>query len=473
MRTFNFRLFSTHLLVALVATTGILVLTVLVQLAQGRSGADPALYVQAQQIIVNWQTDAHNLELSGVTAYDLPAGFGLVLDAAGRVRYHQGDTSCEIDMAAAACAPTIQSLTPGIHPLPAELAPTSSLGAQWFEVVLPLAEGGVVVAHLPNLGLADVRVSALGVTIRGLWEGIGFMVLVGTLLTIPPALLMTWFLVRPLTRRLGRITETSRRFADGDMQARTLDTGDDEVGQLARQVDDMADTLAQNIGVLRDLAQQNAALTRRAEEGAIQAERLRLARDLHDEIAQQLFSVALTAASLPDQIRRDPAQAVTQAETLANLAEQTQMDLRTILVELRPAHVTRQGLSEALQELCTQWQQVHKLPVDLAIMLTGRYLPAGVEDVIYRVAREALSNVAKHAQASSVSLTLVEGQQQITLSVTDDGIGFDPAQAGRPGHYGLTTFRERAQALGGNVVIESDTARGTTVRLTLPLEVPA
>jgi two-component system sensor histidine kinase UhpB len=105
----------------------------------------------------------------------------------------------------------------------------------------------------------------------------------------------------------------------------------------------------------------------------------------------------------------------------------------------------------------------------LAIVLGGRYLPSGVTDGIYRVAQESLSNVAKHAQARAVFVSLVEGQRQITLSVTDDGHGFDPAHAAGGGHFGLVSMQERAGALGGTLAIERDTHQGTTVRLTVPL----
>jgi NarL family two-component system sensor histidine kinase LiaS len=164
------------------------------------------------------------------------------------------------------------------------------------------------------------------------------------------------------------------------------------------------------------------------EETAIQAERLRLARDLHDDIAQQLFSLSAQAAALSEQFARDPTQAAQQANAVAALADQTLLDLRAILVDLRPTQVIQRGLAEALQDLCQRWQAAHGIPVECAIALAGRYLPNGVVDGIYRVAQENLSNVAKHAQAHAVVVSLVEGQRQITLSMTDDGHGFDPAR---------------------------------------------
>jgi signal transduction histidine kinase len=90
--------------------------------------------------------------------------------------------------------------------------------------------------------------------------------------------------------------------------------------------------------------------------------------------------------------------------------------------------------------------------------------------VIYRVAQESLSNVIKHAHATAIDMSLVKGQRQITLSVTDNGAGFDPENASGEGRFGLMSMRERARSVGGAITIESETARGTTLRLVLPLE---
>src|SRR5687768_16941893 len=112
-----------------------------------------------------------------------------------------------------------------------------------------------------------------------------------TALALPSALLLSWLLDGPLARRLRAITRTSRRFAEGELAARIGDRAPDEVGDLARQFDEMAGSLTQTIAALRDLARENAELARQIEVSARQAERLRLSRDLHDEIAQQLFSL--------------------------------------------------------------------------------------------------------------------------------------------------------------------------------------
>jgi NarL family two-component system sensor histidine kinase LiaS len=290
------------------------------------------------------------------------------------------------------------------------------------------------------------------------------------ILAIPVGLVLTWLIVRPTMRRLSRLTQVSRQFATGDFEVRVGDHTQDEVGRLAQQFDDMADALEQNFGVLRDLAQRNAELARQAEESAIQAERHRISRDLHDAIAQRLFSLSVSTSTLPDLIQRDQEQGVQQARTIATLAEQTLLDLRALLVDLRPSNIIQHGLADALQALCDEWGKTHRVRIDCSIVLGGGYIPAGIEDVIYRVAQESISNVIKHAHATAIDMSLVKGQRQITLSVTDNGAGFDPENASDEGHFGLMSMHERARSVGGTITIESETARGTTLRLVLPLE---
>jgi len=300
-----------------------------------------------------------------------------------------------------------------------------------------------------------------------------FMGVVGgamAVLSVPVALVLALLLARPQTRRLSKIAQISRSFAGGALDERVQDKSQDDVGKLARQFDDMADALEQNIYALRDLAQRNADLAQQAEQAAIQSERVRLSRDLHDAIAQRLFSLSVSTSTLPEMIQTNQEKGIQQARIIASLAEQTLLDLRALLVELRPTNLIQRGLSDALHTLCHEWQITHHIPVECSLMLSGRHIPSAVEDTIYRVTQEALNNVAKHAQAESVHVSLVEGQKQITFSVSDSGRGFlVPVTAGN-GKFGLNTMQERARAVGGHLTIESDAGRGTTVQMILPLE---
>jgi NarL family two-component system sensor histidine kinase LiaS len=390
--------------------------------------------------------------------------FVLIVTADDLVRYRRGATPCQVGMALSECDAGLLRQPAGDRYLAID-------GQRTAQVVLPLLDGARSIGRARPIWLDDstIQFDLGGAEVHGLGPSLLAISLLTAVVGIPPALLLTWLIAGPLARRLRSITRTSQRFANGDLDARIGDRHTDEVGLLAQQFDDMAGTLTQSIVTLRDLAQHNAELARQVEASAIQAERLRIARDLHDDIAQQLFSLSAQAAALPEQLARDPSRVAQHALAIAALADQTLLDLRAILVDLRPSQVIQHGLVEALQELCQRWQAAQGITAECAIALSGRYLPIGVVDGIYRVAQECLSNVAKHAQARAVFVSLVEGQRQITLSVTDDGQGFDPRHAAGGAHFGLVNMQERAHALGGVLLIERDTDRGTTLRLTLPL----
>jgi signal transduction histidine kinase len=389
-------------------------------------------------------------------------GYTLVVAPSDTVVFSRGETPCRAGAPLATCAPDLAAQAPGERFF-------ERGGRRWVQVVLPIATGHRLIALREPWNIADPSLEFPGLTVRGVVPfALTLMAAMG-LLSAPVAFLLAWVSARPLANRLGAIAAASRRFAAGDLGARVHDRRHDEVGALARQFDDMAGALEQNVGALRDLAQRNAELARRAEEAATLAERVRLSRDLHDAIAQRLFSLSVSAATLPDLIERDHRRGIEQARSVATLAEETLLDLRTLLVELRPSGLIQRGLPEAIEALCDEWQAAQGIPVACSLVLSGAHLPAPVEDVLYRVTQEALSNVARHAGATTVHVSLVEGRRQITLSVTDDGRGFAPVPAGGDGSFGLIGMRERARAVGGSLVIESDTQRGTTLRLTLPL----
>ncbi len=459
LRSLTARMMLNHILVAALTSVivSLLLLLILIMTIQNIKATDYRSVAMLH--VASWQLGVPdgqpNLE-------GLPEGFSLIVGSDNVVLHSYGDTGCRAGMPLAECNPALLNRTAGERFFDRN-------GQRWAEVVAPTLSGARVIAQY-GPPKPELQLTFPGLDIKGNLAVVLFISATMAILSLPVALILAWLWARPLGRRLRSVAKASQQFAGGDFAVRVNDRRQDEIGDLARQFDDMAATLEHNVGVLRELASRNAELAVRAEEAAIQAERVRLSRDLHDDIAQQLFSLSLSTASLPDLIERSQPQGAQQARAIAGLAEQTLVDLRALLIELRPSAILQRGLAEALQGLCDEWEKIHHVEVTCSVMLTGRRLPAGVEDVLYRVAQESLSNIAKHAQARSVQVSVVEGRQQITLSTTDDGKGFDLAAVTSPGKFGLTGMRERASSVGGKLAVESDTRQGTTLRLTLPLE---
>jgi len=211
------------------------------------------------------------------------------------------------------------------------------------------------------------------------------------------------------------------------------------------------------------IAIENALLRERAAEGAALAERGRLARDLHDAVSQTLFSASLIAEVLPKLWERNPEIAAQKLEELRQLTRGALSEMRTLLLELRPAALEEMDLADLLRHLANAFTARARLPVELT--LEGQAdPPADVKAVFYRVAQEALNNVAKHAAASQVAITLRCEEHDMLLHVRDNGRGFDPVQV-PPASLGLGIMRERAAAIGANLTVESHPGKGTLVVL--------
>lgn len=214
---------------------------------------------------------------------------------------------------------------------------------------------------------------------------------------------------------------------------------------------------------------ENARLYQRAQEAAVLEERSRLARDLHDSISQQLFSMTLTAQAARAQLDKNPARTASQLERLQETASAALAEMRALIFQLRPPGLSEQGLIATLQHHVTMLRRREGLTIDLFV--TGEERDArGIEQAMYRIAQEALNNVVKHAGACQVEVSLDLSPERVVMSVADDGRGFEPAaaSAGNGRHLGLISMHERAAELGGRLEIQSTPGRGTRVLVTVP-----
>ena len=224
--------------------------------------------------------------------------------------------------------------------------------------------------------------------------------------------------------------------------------------------------IATAIAALAAIALENARLFEQAQDRAALDERQRLARELHDAVSQALYGIALGARTARTLLDRDPAQASEPLDYVLSLTDTAMEEMRALVLELRPESLERDGLASALRKLAEATQHRHRLTVrahiggEPAIALEAK-------QAFYRIAQEALHNAVKHAQATALDLTLTTAPESVTLTVADNGAGFDPS-ADFPGHLGLRSMRERMARLGGELTITSAPGEGVTVRATLP-----
>jgi signal transduction histidine kinase len=209
------------------------------------------------------------------------------------------------------------------------------------------------------------------------------------------------------------------------------------------------------------LAIQNAQLYEHSQELAVVEERQRLARDLHDAVTQTLFSASLIAEVLPLLWERNPTEGRKRLEELRELTRGALAEMRTLLLELRPAALVEARLEGLLRQLAESITGRARVPVVVKVEGECELSPE-VKVALYRVAQEALNNVAKHSGASQASVSLQCQLARVVLQVSDDGCGFDP-QAISPPSLGLSIMRERAEAIGAELRVESQAGHGTQV----------
>ena len=308
---------------------------------------------------------------------------------------------------------------------------------------------------IPQLNVALLAEQNAGEALRAtrlaLWTT-GSIAALATLLAIVIGTLLIHTIVRPLSE-LG---ETAGRIADGELDLAAKVKRDDEIGRLAQSFNRMT-------GSLNELAASK--------------ERQRLARDLHDAVSQTLFSVSIIAEVLPRIYEKDVEQGKAKLEELRQLTRGALAEMRMLLLELRPATLADTSLPDLLGQLGTAVTGRARIQIDLRLDAHAE-APPEVAVALYRIAQEALNNVAKHSAAERAEVQLLDWPEEGTdraheatargglqLVVLDDGRGFDVDSAGA-GRLGLVIMAERAESIGADLEIDSRPGHGTLIRAT-------
>lgn len=194
-------------------------------------------------------------------------------------------------------------------------------------------------------------------------------------------------------------------------------------------------------------------------------ERRRLAAEIHDGISQRIVGLSFYLSAAADAVTTDPEFAAEQISAARKLAAATLDETRVAIAGLRPPVLDDLGLAASLESLA---RSVADVEIEVDVDAPG--LPEHVETALYRITQEALQNIAKHAQASHARVELLARDGQVMLHVRDDGCGFEVSEQSRPGRmtYGLAGMSERADLIGGRLVVSSRPGRGTTITVRLP-----
>jgi NarL family two-component system sensor histidine kinase LiaS len=256
-----------------------------------------------------------------------------------------------------------------------------------------------------------------------------------------------------MAKRLERVSGASEAWSRGDFTEFIADAAGDEISQLAHRLNRMAEQL-------QSLLTQRQAM-------AVSEERNRLARDLHDSAKQQALAASFQLGTAITLFEREPQAAREHLAEADALVDAVRKELTDLIHELRPPAMDGQNLADVLKEYAIDWAHRSEIAIEVNVDAQDP-LSLEIEQTLYRIAQEALANVARHSAASHVDLLLSDGPGVVTMEIADDGCGFDPG--GEHTGMGLLSMRERTEALNGEVVIESEPGRGTRISVTLPVD---
>ncbi|OGO45682.1 MAG: ATPase [Chloroflexi bacterium RBG_16_63_12] len=339
-------------------------------------------------------------------------------------------------------------------------------------VVLNTDEGPVWDTAVPifggRAGTARVGLSETG--IRQAVDRVTGQLLLTTVLVsvigITAAAFLTWILTRPILQ----LAQAAQAVGRGDLSQHVPRWADDEIGDLAESFNVMTKALGQ---AEEERAEREQLRVRYVSGviGAQEEERKRIARELHDSTSQSLTSLMVGLRALSDAC--DSPDVRQRSEELRVVAAHTLDEVHELSLQLRPSVLDDLGLPSALERYVADCRRRYHLQIDLAIHGLGeRRLPPEVETALYRIVQEALTNVARHARATTASVLLEQRDGMVRAIIEDDGRGFDPATTGKSEQrLGLYGIRERAELLGGKLTIESEPGRGASLFVEIPLSV--
>jgi NarL family two-component system sensor histidine kinase LiaS len=300
-------------------------------------------------------------------------------------------------------------------------------GAIFVEVAPPIKESDFLQLILRQTILPVV----LGVLIVGGVAGVFF----------------GYFIARDLTRRLYALAGAADAWSNGDFDVLVADNSGDELGQLAQRLNRMALHLQTLLQTRQELATLD--------------ERNRLARDLHDAVKQQVFATAMQVGAALALFDQNSTAAKTCLTETNRLVRQTQRELTSLIQELRPAALEDKGLTTALREYISDWSRQNNITAEVRVR-GEQAMPFLLEQTLFRVTQEALANIARHSDATTVEVYLAWEGDQVTLTIADNGRGFNPATTHGKG-LGLHSMRERVEAIGGHLSVTSQPEAGTQV----------
>lgn len=268
--------------------------------------------------------------------------------------------------------------------------------------------------------------------------------------------------------RLRLLEETMMLLEKGHLNKAIPSLGEDEIGRLGERLNRISKKWEEQVSSLQRLSADNAQLAERSRYSAIAEERQRLARELHDAVSQQLFAISMTATAVGRTLERDFDKAKRQISLIEEMSSVAQSEMRALLLHLRPVMLKGKELTEAINDLVSELRA--KVPMKIHLEVDDEVsLPKGIEDHLFRIIQEAMSNAMRHSQAERLDIRLLQREPgMVRLSIRDNGVGFDMTVE-KLTSYGFVSMRERVNEIGGSIDIITAPGQGTRIEIRIPV----
>lgn len=253
-------------------------------------------------------------------------------------------------------------------------------------------------------------------------------------------------------------------------EGRLLDAGEvtakQELSAISNRIFNIQKHISEQAKLSKKLATEKAEDIENRMQEIISQERNRLARELHDSVSQQLFAASMMMSAITETKRDGNEREAKQLRMVEEMIHQSQLEMRALLLHLRPVALKGKTLKEGIEELLFELKQ--KVVLDVKWKLEEFPLDKGVEDHLFRILQESVSNTLRHAKSETLEVLLIERDGYAILRVVDDGIGFDVEEA-KAGSYGMQNMYERAIEVGGTLKVISLKDKGTRLEVKIPL----
>ncbi|WP_282173179.1 sensor histidine kinase [Cytobacillus firmus] len=266
-------------------------------------------------------------------------------------------------------------------------------------------------------------------------------------------------------RRQLFAVDTMLRQVEEGRQLDVPETGK-ELQSIAVRAEKIQKNLAEQAKISQKLANEKAEDIESRMQEIVSQERNRLARELHDSVSQQLFAASMMMSAITETQQDPEDRQAKQLKMVEEMIHQSQLEMRALLLHLRPAALKGKSLQEGIEELLVELLQ--KVSMEIEWKVETFPLDKGVEDHLFRILQEAVSNTLRHSKSQNLEVLLIQRDDYAILRVADDGVGFDVEET-KAGSYGLQNMYERAAEVGGSMKIISVKNKGTRLEVKVPI----